>query len=119
MRVTVCELPHDPSELRAAWAALCEHTSRESSELVLLPELAMVEPMWETKRFNLARWVAAEELCDDWLARLPELGVPHVVGTRPITIDGRLYNQGYLATLDGVTPLRRKYFLPDQPGGWE
>ena len=54
MRVTVCELPHEPAALEAAWAALCEHTSRESSELVLLPEFAMVEPVWEAEQFDLA-----------------------------------------------------------------
>jgi hypothetical protein len=42
MRVTVCELPHEPNALDAAWAALCEHTLRNKSELVLLPEFAMV-----------------------------------------------------------------------------
>ena len=120
MRVTICELPHDPTGLRAAWAELCEHTARQSSELVLLPEFAMVEPVWETEAFDLARWTAAEALCDTWLSRLPELHATHVVGTRPITIDGRRFNQGYLATAGGsVVPLRCKCFLPDQPGAWE
>ena len=120
MRVTVCELPHEHTALRAAWAALCEHTSRQSSELVLLPEFAMVEPVWESEQVDLARWSAAEALSDSWLSRLPELNAPHVVGTRPITMEGRLFNQGYVASAaDGVAPLRRKFFLPNQPGGWE
>ena len=120
MRVTVCELPHEPAALETAWAALCEHTARESSELVLLPELAPMEPVWETVPFDLARWRAAEELCDGWLARLPELRAAHAVGTRPITIDGKLFNEGYLAFADGgVAPLRRKSFLPDEAGSWE
>ena len=120
MRVTVCELPHEPPALETAWAELCAHTSRESSELVLLPELAMIEPVWETEQFDLARWSAAEDLCDGWLARLSELRATYVVGTRPITIDGKLFNQGYLAFADGgVAPLRRKFFLPDDAGGWE
>jgi predicted amidohydrolase len=120
MRVTVCELPHEPAALESAWAALCAHTGRESPELVLLPELAMVEPLWETNRLELARWRAAEELADRWLARLPELRTPFVVGTRPITIGGKLFNEGYLAFAEGhVSPLRRKSFLPDEPGSWE
>jgi len=120
MRVTVCELPHEPSALETAWGALCAHTSRESSELVLLPELASMEPVWETERFDLARWRAAEERCDGWLARLSELRAAYVVGTRPITIDGKLFNEGYLAFGDGgVAPLRRKSFLPDEAGSWE
>lgn len=120
MRVTVCELPHEPTALRAAWAALCEHTSRQSSELVLLPEFASVEPVWESEHFELARWRAAEALCESWLARLPELHATHVVGTRPITMEGRRLNQGYAySAADGVLSLRSKFFLPNEPGGWE
>jgi len=120
MRVTVCELPHEQAALGDAWAALCEHTSRESSELVLLPEFAMVEPVWELEHFDLGRWSDAEALSDSWLARLPELNAAHVVGTRPITMEGQLFNQGYVASAAaGVVPLRRKFFLPDQPGSWE
>lgn len=120
MRVTVCELPHERTALSAAWVALCEHTIRESSELVLLPEFAMVEPVWESERFDAGRWSSAETLSDSWLSRLAELQAAHVVGTRPITIEGRRFNQGYVASARcGVVPLRRKFFLPDQPGGWE
>lgn len=120
MRITICELPHEPAVLETAWAALCEHTARESSELVLLPEFAMVEPVWESEQVDLARWSAAETLCDSWLSRLPELHAAHVVSTRPITMEGGLFNQGYVVSAaDGVAPLRRKFFLPNQPGGWE
>jgi N-carbamoylputrescine amidase len=120
MRVTVCELPHEPAALETAWAALCAHTSRESSELVLLPELTAMEPVWESERFDLARWRVAEEVCDGWLSRLSELRAAYVVGTRPITIDGKLFNEGYLAFADGGrAPLRRKCFLPDEADGWE
>jgi N-carbamoylputrescine amidase len=120
MRVTVCELPHEPEALVAAWAALCEHTARQASELVLLPELAMVDPFWQERDFDAARWEAAQALGEDWLCRLHELGVAHVVGTRAITIDGRRLNEGFLwSAPGGVLPLRSKYFLPDEPGGWE
>ena len=47
MRVTVCELPHRPHALAAAWGALAEHTIANGSQLVLLPEFAMAEPVWE------------------------------------------------------------------------
>lgn len=80
----------------------------------------MVEPVWETEQFDLARWHAAQELCNYWLSRLPELDAPHVVGTRPTTIDGGRFNQGYITSgAPGVAPLRAKFFLPNQPGGWE
>jgi N-carbamoylputrescine amidase len=120
MRVTVCELPHEPAALAAAWAALCEHTSRHAPELVLLPEFAMVEPVWEAEHFDAARWTAAESLSDAWLRRLPELHAAYVVGTRPASIDGWRFNQGYLwSAAGGLAPLRSKFFLPDEPGNWE
>ena len=117
MRVTVCELPHEPEALADAWAALCEHTARRSSELVLLPELAMVDPIWQDELFDAARWAAAQAASEAWSHRLPELRVAHVVGTRPVTIDGRPFNQGFLwSAAGGLVPLRRKFFLPDEPG---
>jgi N-carbamoylputrescine amidase len=120
MKVTVCELPHEPGPLAEAWGALYKHTKRHRSELVLLPEFAFVEPVWTDKEFDAARWTAAEALTDQWLARLPELGVTHVIGARPVTVDGKPFNQGFAwSAKGGFTPLRRKYFLPNEPGGWE
>ena len=120
MRVTVCELPHETSALTAAWAALCEHTVAHASQLVLLPEFAMVEPVWESEHFELARWSAIETLNAMHLRRLADLRAEHVVGTRPVTLGGRRLNQGYLwSVADGVQPLRSKYFLPEEPGSWE
>ena len=74
----------------------------------------------QSERFDLARWHAAEELCEDWLPRRSQLRAPYVVGTRPITVEGKLFNEGYLAFADGgLAPLRRKCLLPDEPGSWE
>ena len=120
MRVTVCELPHESRALAAAWAALCEHTRANASELVLLPEFAMAEPIWESGQFSAARWLGALALSGFYLGRLPELCVEYVVGTRPAQMDGRRLNQGFLwSAARGVQPLRSKFYLPDQPGNWE
>ena len=120
LRVTVCELPHDPVALAFAWEALCAHTIRNASELVLLPEFAMVEPVWEAEHFDLATWAAVEALSHVQLERLDELGAEHVVGTRPVTIEERRFNQGYIwSAATGVVPLRRKFFLPAETGSWE
>jgi predicted amidohydrolase len=120
MRTTVCELPYQPPLLDAAWAALCDHTRSARSELVLLPEFAFVEPMWETATADAARWSAAVALSDAWEARLPELGADWVVGARPVTDGGQRFNEGFLwSTQTGYSPLRRKFYLPDEPGGWE
>jgi N-carbamoylputrescine amidase len=120
MRVTVCELPHRADALADAWAALCRHTMANRSQLVLLPELAMIEPVWELEHFDPARWVVVETLNDMGLRRLPELHADYVVGTRPVRLDGRRSNQAYLwSPATGVQPLRSKYFLPEEPGSWE
>jgi N-carbamoylputrescine amidase len=120
MRVTVCELPHERDALATAWAGLCEHAVENSSELVLLPEFAMVEPVWESGVFDAQMWNAAEALSDSWLERLKELRTTYVVGTRPSTVGGHRFNEGYLwSGGKGLTPLRRKFFLPTEPGNWE
>lgn len=120
MRVTVCELPHEFGALADAWAALCDHTVAHASQLVLLPEFAMVEPVWESERFDAATWRAVDALSDVQLRRLPELCADHVVGTRPASVKGRRLNQAYLwSPATGVQPLRSKYFLPEEPGSWE
>ncbi len=120
MRVTVCELPHEPEALAAAWKGLCHHTRQHASELVLLPELAFIDPIWEAERFDPVTWTRAVAACDAWLSRLPELDAALVVGTRPVHIEGRPFNQGYIWSADGgVVPLRRKLLLPAEPGSWE
>lgn len=120
MRVTVCELPHEPAPLAAAWAALCEHTQRERADLVLLPEFAFVEPLWLTPAFDAARWADAVAQAGQWLDRLPELGAAWVVGARPVTQAGRPLNQGFAWSRQGsAQALRSKFHLPDEPGGWE
>src|SRR5690349_5057525 len=117
MRITICELPHEPRALECAWANLCIHASRAQSDLVLLPEFAFVDPVWEDEQADLERWAAARAQGDSWLARLGELDATYVVGTRPVTRDGRPLNEGYLWSAEGgVRPLRAKYFVPDDPG---
>ncbi len=120
MRATVVELPHEPAALQEAWSALCRHTANASSELLLLPELAFVEPLWEQARFDAARAVSAVALSDAWLRRLPELGVPTVIGARPVHDCGRFSIEAFRwEDRTGAVALRRKYFLPNEPGAWE
>lgn len=120
MRVTICELPHEPKALEISWRGLVHHLAVGGGELLLLPELAMVEPLWERRGFDAVRWAAAEAMGERCLERLGELGARYVVGTRAATREGRYFNEGFLWTSDrGTVPLRRKYFLPDEPGGWE
>jgi predicted amidohydrolase len=117
--VTVCELPHESAALARAWEALCEHTARNAPDLVLLPEFAMLDAVWEVEERDPTTWTAIEAISDRQLERLGELGAGWVVATRPASRDGHLLNQGYLRGEAGLAPLRSKFFLPNQPGNWE
>lgn len=120
MRITVCELPHEPELVDAAWAALRDHTAACRPDLVLLPEFAMTEPVWQGASFVAEHWAAAEELSVRRLERIPELLAKYVAGTRPVSAGGRCYNEGYLwSETGGLTPLRRKAYFPNEPGAWE
>ena len=101
MRATVCELPYQPALLEPAWKSLAAHVRSERSELVLLPEFAFAEPVWESTPFDPTRWAAAVALSDAWTARLHELGATWVVGARPVTVDGRHYNEGFAWSAQG------------------
>ena len=120
MRITVCELPHEPDALADAWLGLCQHTALHQPDLVLLPEFAFVEPVWTSEHVDAARWDVAVRLAEDWMHRLPELGAAHVVGARPVSDAGQRFNEGFAWLLrDGALPLRRKAYLPDETGGRE
>lgn len=119
MRVTVCELPHETDALAAHWEALCQHTRLNQPDLLLLPELGMVEPFWEAEQFEEPRWERAVANGERWMRRLGELRAGAVVGTRPILAHGHRVNQGFCWTERGVATLRSKHFLPAEPGGWE
>ena len=120
MKITVCELPHESGALAAAWSRLCEHTESQGSQFVLLPELAFVDPLWEQDRFDPAHWADGVSASNAWVRRLSELRATHVVSTRPATAARRQFNEGFVWSHDsGLVPLRRKYFLPNESGGWE
>ena len=120
MKVTVCELPHEAAPLAEAWTRLCEHTAQEGSDFVLLPELAFVGPLWEKDRFDATNWENGVADSNAWVQRLSELHASHVVSTRPVTVGRRYFNEGFCwSRVDDVKPLRRKYFLPNESGGWE
>ena len=103
MRATVCELPYQPDQLEAAWAALCAHTRSAQSALVLLPEFAFVEPVWESLPADPARWGAAVALSGP--------GRWSYVYGRMTPDDAPEILQGataYAATTDGIVPWRER-----------
>jgi N-carbamoylputrescine amidase len=120
MRVTVCELFDRADRLEAEFDALAAHVRLERSDLVLLPEMPF-HPWFARKReFSPAVWSTVMAAHDRYALRLAELAPAAVLGSRPVEIDGRRLNQGFVwDARRGYRPAHEKYHLPDEPGFWE
>ena len=118
MRVTVTQLPDIVDE--ATWSALIEHVSDRQPDLLLLGEMCFSAWLAISKNANDADWTGAVASHDRWIARLGELGVSTVVGTRPVVDDATPYNEGYVwVSSHGYAAAHRKYYLPDEGGFYE
>ena len=118
MKATVTQL--DASQLPSEWAALREHVSRERSDLVLLPEMCFAPWFCTAPEYDGPVWLAAVSAHERWLARLPELGAPIVIGTAPRNEDGKRYNVAYAWNAErGLQWIHRKTYLPNDDGYWE
>ena len=120
MRITVCELPDDPTAFVPAWDALVTHVQREASELVLLPEMAFCPWFADSKQFEATVWQQALAAHDDWELRLYEAAPAVVAGTRPLQVGQERYNEGFL--WDGVLGsqgVHAKALLAEEDGVWE
>lgn len=119
MKVTVCEMPDDPSELEGAWGRLARHVRRESSGLVLLPEMPFFYWFCAAPSFDPEVWKQAVREHERWVGRLDELGAPFVMGSRPVERGGRRLNEGFVWSKGRARGVHRKGYLPDEPGYYE
>ena len=119
MKVTVCEMPDDRSEFEGAWAGLTRHVRRESSDLVLLPEMTFYGWFCSAPKFDPKVWREAVGEHRRWVGRLGELGAPVVLGTRPVEKGGRRLNEGFVWTEKGTRGVHYKNYLPDEGGFYE
>ena len=121
VRVTVCETTHDPAKVGRCWDALREHTARHRPDIVLLPEFALLPPVWERPTSDPGVWRSLVDQADGWIARLPELGCEWVSGAFPRNDDaGHPRDEAFLWSRDaGYRTLRRKSYLPRERGFWE
>lgn len=120
MRVTVCQLPDAPEAFEAAWTALARHIEAHAPQLVLLPE--MPAPPWfcAPAEADPSRWDEAVDAHEALVDRLPELGAPHVVTSRPVERGGRRVNEAiHWSRGEAVRAIHEKRFLPDEPGWHE
>jgi N-carbamoylputrescine amidase len=120
MKVTVCELSNDAEALDLDWQALANHVQDRHSEMVVLPEMPFYPWVASKREVDPAIWDEAVAYHDRWLARLPDLSAPMVVGTRPVVRLGRRLNEGFIWTSDsGYRRVHTKVYLPDEEGFWE
>jgi N-carbamoylputrescine amidase len=120
MKVTVSELSHEPYRLEEAWRELRAHVAEQGSRLVVLPELAFSAPLWRRETFEPGAWSESIAEHDEWQERFGELGADSVIGTRPVADEPGRYNEGFIWSVShGYTRLRRKSYLPNEPGAWE
>jgi len=120
MKVTVCEMPDDRSGFEDAWAGLSRHVRKESSDLVLLPEMPFFYWFCAGPKFNSKVWDKAVEAHERWMGRLGELGAPVVLGSRPVNRRGQRLNEGFAWMKgDGARGVHLKSYLPNEPGYFE
>ena len=81
----------------------------------------MVDPLWQDERFDAARWAAARGAqrglapSPPRVARRARRGDPSRHHRRPAASTRGSSGQ----PRGGLAPLRRKFYLPDEPGSWE
>jgi N-carbamoylputrescine amidase len=120
MKVTVCQMPDDRDAFEHVWEGLARHVRRESSDLVLLPEMIFYHWFCAFREFDPSVWKEAVAEHSRWLERLPELGARAVIGSRPVDMGGRRLNQGFVWTRKGRTRgVHYKGYLPDEEGYYE
>ena len=120
MKVTVCEIRNDPIGLKQDWQALVDHVKFEKSDLVLLPEMPFYEWVPRTDQVDPEVWQQAVHAHDQWMPRLSELCSPIVIGSRPVILNKRHLNEGYIwESTSGYRPAHIKYHLPNEKGFWE
>ena len=117
---TVCELPNEPEPFEAAWSDLASHVVDHRSDVVVLPEMPFAPWFAASATYDPAAWDIAVALHDQWLPRLVEFGEATVAGSRPVTADGKRFNEAFVwHPKKGYQKAHYKYYLPDEPDFWE
>ena len=120
VKVTVCELNNEPEDFARDWKQLVDHVEASKSDLVLLPEKPFYSWFACTHRFDPAVWQAALVVHDNLDIRLRELAPAIVLGTRPVVVDSRRFNQGFVWESESrYRAAHLKYYLPEEEGFWE
>ena len=121
MKITVCEFPDEASRKDAAWTDLVRFLQTSPTEVVVLPEMPFCDwKIFMTKTIDPAVWQTALAVHDAMLARFADLQTAMILASRPVDLQGKRLNQAFCWTRDtGYQGTHSKYYLPDEPDGWE
>lgn len=120
LRITITQMPDDQEEFGRQWMRLVRHVKRNESDLVLLPEMPFYAWFCAGPKFEKETWNDAVGGHREWIQRLPELGAPVVLTSRPVDRGGRRLNEGILwKEKSGTKGVHFKNYLPDEPGYYE
>lgn len=121
MRVTVCEFPDEQRFKDEAWADLTRHCRDARTDVVVLPEMPFCDwRMFMSREVDLTQWHEATTAHDEKLKAMSDLGGAAILSSRPIDQAGRRMNQAFAwSTEGGYVGAHCKYYLPDEPDGWE
>ena len=73
-----------------------------------------------TRTIDAAVWQAALTVHDTMIARFSELRTDIILASRPVDLQGKRLNQAFVWTRNGgYQGAHTKYYLPDEPDGWE
>ncbi len=116
-RVAVGEMDSELRPATAGWKSLIEELGRARADLFVLNELPFGAWLAARESFDPGAWKQSIADHEEGIGALHELGVPIVVGTRAVEVDGRRCNEGFLWTADGgLRPVHTKQHIPDSPG---
>ncbi len=121
MKITVCEFPDETGRKEAAWVALAHFLRTNPTDVVILPEMPFCGwQMFMTRTIDPGIWDSALHAHDVMIERYPELSADIVLSSRPVERQGKRLNEAFCWTRDGgYRGIRTKYYLPDEPDGWE
>jgi N-carbamoylputrescine amidase len=121
VKITICELPDETARREAAWTELVRYLRANPTDVVVLPEMPFCEwEMFRKRSVDPAAWRDALTAHDTMTARFGELQTRLVLSSRPVESRGKRLNQAFCWTREGgYRGARAKYYLPEEPDGWE
>lgn len=117
VKIGVCELNPDLEPTSEEWNSFCRAVSKGRPDLFLLNELPFGPWISAGESPDPAIVKRSQEIHREGISHLDDLGVPFVLGTRPLDYRGRNLNQAFLWTKEaGPIGIHTKQYFPDEAG---